>query len=357
MASGRAGVRPAMAWLRLDRAQPAGALVLAGTRVVRRAARARRRRVAVAATRRAGQAAGVAAVAALAVAAARAAIARRGRGNGDRRGAGTLGAGAHALARTAVRHRPRQSRWLRCRRRCRRSRAAGAGRARARCDRAQPRRQRSCRRLPLGRHRLPAAPAMVARGHAARAFRNAGRDPRASARGLPRRRRVAMGRREIRVPASAALVPVPRQRFELRVARAHRRRHHAAAARRHQRRGGTHAGAPRARPSARGRRARRAPWQPRFVRPGIRRGGGCVLVAGVRRRPQPFRPSGSGRGRALAPRRCAGRSHGHHRCADPAPVRHGHRVRGRTPPARAPLGAKPVSCGREHAEGGTCWNW
>ena len=357
VAPGGICVRPAVAGLRMDRAQPAGALVLARAGVVRGAARACRRRLAIVAARRPRQAAGLVAVAAAAVAATRAAVARRRGGDGDRRGAGTLGAGPHPIACAVVRHRARKSGRLRRRRRRRRSGIAGAGRARARRDRAQPRRQRPRRRLSLRRDGLPAAPAVVARRHAGRQVRAARRDPGASARGLPRWHHVALGWRGVPVPASAALVPLPGQRFELRVARAYGRRHHAAAARRHQRRGGTHAGAARTCRSARGSRAHRSPRQPRLVRSGVRRGRGRLLVARIRRRPQPLRPSRSGRGRALAPLRCAGRGYRHHRRADPAPVRRGHRVRGRTPAAAAPVGAKPVSCGREHAEGGTCWNW
>ncbi len=350
-------LRPAVARLRVDRAQSAGALVAARAGVVRGAARARGSGLAVAAARRSRQAAGLAVVAAVAVAAARPAVAGRRGGDRDRRGPGAFGAGAHPAACVAVRHRARQSERLRRRRRCRRARAAGAGRARARCDRAQPWRQRPRGRLSLGGDGVPAAPAMVAGGHAGDALRLARREQGASARGLPRGHRLALGRRGIPVPASAALVSLPRQRLQLRPARARRWRHHAAAARRHQRRGRTHARAARARRVARGRGARLAPRQPRFVGPGIRRRGRRVLVAGVRRCPQPLRPSRSGRGRALAPRGCAGRSHRCDRRADHAPVRRGHRVHGRTPPAPAPVGAKPVSYGREHAEGGTCWNW
>ncbi len=357
VAPGGICLRSAMAGLRMDRAQPAGALVPAGTGVVRGAARVRGCRLGLAAAWRPRQAAGLAAVVAAVVAATRAAVTRRRGRDGNRRRAGAFRADPDALACLAVRHGSRQPRRLRCRRRCRGAGAAGAGRARPRCDRAQPRRQRPRRRLSLGRDGLPAAPAVVPRGHAGESLRVARGEQGASARGLPRGGCLALGRRGVPIPASAALVPLSRQRLELRVARSHRHGQHVAAARRHQRRGRTHAGAARARRIARVGRGRGAPRQPRFVGPGIRRGRGRVLVAGVRRRPQPFRPSRSGRGRALAPSRRTGRSHGRHRRADPAPVRQRHRVRGRTPPARAPVGAKPVSCGREHAEGGTCWNW
>lgn len=337
------GVRPAVGRFRIDRAQPARAVVVAGTRVVRGAARTRGCRLAAAAARRAGQAAGLAVVAAVAVAPARTASARRSGGDGDRRRAGALGAGPHRIARAALRHRAGEPGRVRRRRRCRGARVAGAGRARTRCDRAQPRRQRPHGRLSLGRRRVSAAPAMVAGGHASGSLRATRRREGAAARGLPRGQALGLGWRRVPLPASAALVPVLRQRFELRVARTRGRRRDAAAAGRCRRCRRAHAGARRARRDARRCRARRAPRQPELVGSRLRRCAPCVLGPGVGRRPQPLRPSRSGRGGALARRGCAGRGHRHHRRADPAAVRDRRHVHGRAPPAPAPVGAKPVS--------------
>ncbi len=368
MAPGRVDVRPAVAGLRVDRAQPARAVVAAGAGMVRGAARARGCRLAAAAARRARQAARRAAVASAAVAATAPAAARRSRRDGDRRGAGPVGARAHRLARLAVRHGSRTPGWIRCGRRRRRPGIAGAGGARPRRDRAEPRRQRPRRRLSLGRAGVPATHVLVARRHAGRPPRAARKRARAARGGLPRRHHVAMGRGGIPLPPSTAVVPVPRQRVQLRAAGAGTQRRDAVAARRHRGRRRARPGAQRARGAAGRRRAGGAPRQPRLVGSGVRRGGaraaggqatreqaadGPAPGVGLGRRAQPLRPSRSRRGRALAPWRRAGGGHRRHGRADAAPGCDRCRIRGRTPaPAAAVVdrhafhrraGAKPVS--------------